>query len=137
MGNNTIPTALRWIILERNLTKNQDDDQAEEHQIEEQIEYHPENNKPHHREHQNIDTSTSSYVLKRSKSIKNFIDHIDEEKQVSFEFTLAQFLFETGVPFSFIENPYYQDVGRLAAHVIIDQCGSITIKRNIARLEIT
>ncbi|CAG8727259.1 10252_t:CDS:2 [Dentiscutata erythropus] len=53
-------------------------------------------------------TSTSSHTSKWLKTIpiKNFLDHIDEEKQKSLEFILTQALFATGVSFSFLKNPY-------------------------------
>ncbi|CAG8439351.1 2414_t:CDS:2 [Cetraspora pellucida] len=52
--------------------------------------------------------STSLHIPKRLKTIpiNNFIDHLDNEKQESLEYMLAQALFATGVLFSFLDNPY-------------------------------
>src|SRR6266540_6235188 len=55
----------------------------------------------------NIPISEINRPIKRTKllTINNFIDRMNEEKQETLEFLLAQALFSAGVPFAFVENP--------------------------------
>jgi hypothetical protein len=54
-----------------------------------------------------VSTINHPQKKRRTTTIDNFVDRVSGEEQEKLEFMLAKTIFAAGVPFTFVENPYF------------------------------